>query len=161
MSTPIQPIEFDLLPQEVPVTLGKDKYILREAMGDAAVQYTNACIGSQRMDEEGNKRIVGIADAEPLLVSLCLFRLDTQGNVEKDRAGRDKHVELSLVRSWPAKVQRKLYETAKEISCLVDPGDTVESLEKFISQAQKKLAVLKNGDEQLKNSQSSTTDGSS
>jgi hypothetical protein len=50
--------------------------------------------------------VVGLANVEPLLVSLCLFREN------------GAPVLLATVRSWPARVVKSLFEKAKEISDL-------------------------------------------
>ena len=66
----------DLAPVTVPVTLGKRKYLLREASEDAACKYRNASLaGAEISNVSGQvtvRRVGSMADVEPLLVSLCL-----------------------------------------------------------------------------------------
>lgn len=96
----------DVAPLTVPVTIGKDEYVLKEASGDAACRWRNAQLRAARMVEGKITGVGDIADTEPLLVSLCLFT----------REG--KPVPLATVRAWPNRVQKALFERAKAISHL-------------------------------------------
>lgn len=109
---------FDVENLRVPVTIrfkdtGKtEKYYLTDASGGAAVQFKNAQMSGVVMDmnvEDGSKpRVSGvknIADLEPLLVSLCLFH-------EKD----DSPVPLNVVKSFPYRIIRALYDKAYKMS---------------------------------------------
>ena len=90
---------------ELPVIVGDKSYTLREANGGAACQYRNALIECTKLGPGGvPTQLKGIASVEPLLVSLCLF--DEKG----------KRVPTSTIEKWPARVQKALFEKAKEIS---------------------------------------------
>ena len=113
-------LDFSITWREVPVTitLGGEvkKYVLREASADAGTQWRNALMACSEIgeDEQGKpraKKMVGLANIEPLLVSLCLF--DSEG----------KQVTETLVRSWPARIVAALYKKAAEISELIG-GET-------------------------------------
>lgn len=109
-------LEFDLsAPIVIPVKL-KDKdgelkdYELREANGDVACRWRNAILQRTTLGPDGKPSSLGaIADTEPILVSLCLFE-----------AGTNRNVPVGTIRQWPSKVQKALFEKAKEISELDD-----------------------------------------
>lgn len=115
----------DLSPIEVPVSIDGRSYILREATGDAACRYRNALLACTQLGPEGKPSSVkGMADAEPLLVSLCLF----------DDAG--KPVSGPTIRKWPARVLKALFDKATEISQLgeeEDDNDDKEAAKKSLS----------------------------
>ncbi len=136
----------DITPIVVSVTINQERYELREATGDVACRYRNALLKCTQLGPEGKpQKIEGMADIEPFLVSMCLFK-------ENGAA-----VNAAVVRAWPSHVLKKLFETAKEISKL-DEDETVESLEKQKAAIEKQLAKLREGNDP--NSPSGTTDGS-
>jgi len=135
----------DLTPQTEPVKLSGKDYYLREASGDAATKFANARLNCIKLGPDGKPQTVrGIADVEPLLVSLCLF----------DESG--KNVPEATVRSWPARVQKALFERAKEMSRL-DDLETEAAI-------QSQIATLNNRLEEIRESKNvgseSTEDGS-
>lgn len=132
------PIDFGTLEEiEIPVKIkGKDgkvrEYILREASGEAVVQYRNAMFQRTTLGPEGKPtKLQGFGDVEPLLVSLCLF--ETTAN------GTERNVPVTVVKAFPGRVQKKLYETALDISDLREE-DTIAELEKRLLEAKKKQA---------------------
>ena len=101
----------DLTPIEIPVSVAGKSFILREADGDTATKYSNTLTSSFTLGLDGKPSKIGnIADIEPLLVSLCLFPVDNNGNVSP------QHVKESVVRKWPARILKEIYAKAKEIS---------------------------------------------
>lgn len=135
----------NLAPIEIPVTIaGEEPMVLREATAGAARDWRAAIIRSQKVDGRGFD--ASITETELLLVSLCLFykAADAQGNARR--------VPVATVRNWQNRITKSLFETAKEISGLIEE-DTEESLEKDIATAQEKLAKLK--EEREKNGQRS------
>jgi hypothetical protein len=121
---------------EVPVTLGGKKYILREASGAVANQYGNAQTASMVLNEDGKpQKIVGIMDANSLLVSLCLFECGPEGTPFPSP------VSQQFVKGLPAKVQKALTAKVGEISEMGD--DTEESLKKEMAILERKLASLR------------------
>ncbi len=96
------------------VTIAGEKYILAEATGDAAVKYRNQAIAGAKMVDGKVTGFRNVADVEPLLVSLCLWKLTDDGRLSA--------VTEKTVRSWPSHYQKDLFERAKSISNL-DDGD--------------------------------------
>lgn len=150
----------DLAPKEIRLSIGGKKHLLREASGDAACKYRNAIIGSTRLGPDGKPTSIhGLADAEPMLVSLCLFELYEHQGQEKERP-----VLLSTIRGWPARVLKPLVEKVKEISPGLEdrPDESEDALQKRLEETQQKLADLQKngGGDPSKNSLSATTVGS-
>lgn len=124
------PLEFDLTPTTVPVRISGADYVLKEASGAVATTWRNSVFRSTKVDANGRpSSYEGIAEAEPLLVSLCLH--DANG----------KLVPIQTVKSWPARIQKSLFEKAKEISGL-DEEETPEKLKEGMSKLQTKLDKL-------------------
>lgn len=110
--------DFDSLERrEFPVRYQGKNYVLREASEAASVRWRNEVINSRRYNAEG--RLVALhnpADAEPLLVSLCLFEvLNDEGNT--------RNVTVETLKTWPTRFVQKLFAKAKEISDLADNPD--------------------------------------
>jgi hypothetical protein len=133
--TTYQPIVFsteDLEPIVISVTVGDKEYTLREASGDAGIKWHNACTKCFKTSKEGGiASIEGLADTEALLVSLCLT----------DKVGRQ--VSINTIRGWPYKVQKHIFEAAKEISNLNEDEKTEEQLELKIANLKEKLDVIR------------------
>lgn len=113
----------DIDPIQLVVKIGEFKYILREASADAAVKYRNIAIGASRFEEGKIVSISGAADAEPLLVSCCLFLLkpDEKGTTVIMEDGKpvkysEYPVPVSTVRTWSNRIVGPLYKKVKEIS---------------------------------------------
>ncbi len=155
-------MNFDLTPITVPVTIGGKKYVLKEASGDAAVKYRNCLLKATKLGPEGKpSSIDGMADAEPLLVSLCLFQIATSVNKLGDAVTAELPVPIHVVRGWKNQVQKGLFARIKEISDL-DENETKEILEKRLAETQRKLDALNgktDGEEEgnAKNVPSATT----
>lgn len=106
----------DLTPIEVPVSLGGKKYLLREATEAAAATYRNASVAGATLGSEGGEtRITGlppdIGGLQSLLVSLCLWELNADGKPTRT-------VPRAVVKTWPARMVRPLFDKAQEISGL-------------------------------------------
>lgn len=119
---------------EIPVTYQKTEYVLVEASGEVATRYQNAIFRSSKLDDGKLVGMDGLADASLILVSGCLFPV-------KD-GKRGPNVSLATVKSWPNRLVKQLFETARDMSDLGD-NDTVESLEKQIAGLQKRLKTLR------------------
>jgi hypothetical protein len=160
----IHPIVFDdLAPIEVPVKLEGLHYVLREASGDAVVKYQNRIFKSTKIGGEGKPTTIeGFADADPYLLSMCLFEADENGLIKLDKHGRASSVQVQTILSWPNRVLARLVSTLKQISPDIEGKETEESLTKKISLFQEKLDNLRSGrtEQQAKNSETATTDGS-
>lgn len=147
----------DLAPIEIPVKVGGKAYLLREASGDAACKWRNALLKATRLGPEGKPvSIDGMADTEPLLISLCLF--ETADNGDGSRTAT-KPVSIATIRSWPARVQAKLFAKCKDISAL-DETETEEALRKRLEDTQRKLDALQNGSAEKNDAITAGTDGS-
>lgn len=123
--------EEDLAPQVHPVVLGRDKYELREATGEAACNYRNKQVACSVLGPDGKvQRIVGIADCDTYLVSMCLY--DDQG----------RRVSEKKIRDLPDKVLRNLIKAAKMISGLSEEEDKVEILVKKRDELSRRIEEL-------------------
>jgi hypothetical protein len=134
----------DITPIEEPWSIGGEEYILRETSGDAAVKYDNARLSRHEYQDGKLVRLRDYADLEPLLVSLCLFTKD------------DKPVPESTIRSWPARLQKKLHERARFISRM---NRTPEVIRGEIETLQKELVEVEAAEQAAKNLPSGTTAG--
>jgi len=127
---------------KIPVTLAGVQYFLQEASGDTAVKYRNAAVNCTKFKGGKPDSIANIGDIEPLLVSLCLT--DEKGT----------RVPEKTIRSWPARLQKELFTRIKEISDLGEDEDSIEELEKKLTEAKERKA-------ELGNESTNTEDGSS
>ena len=151
-------MEFDTTEIVIPVKV-KDKkgvvrdYILREASGDAACAWKNIVLSRVKMGEKGKpERLERIADAEPKLVSLCLFDVETGQNVPE-----------TIIRSWPYRIQKSLFQKCQEISDLDEEEATEDNLEALMNQRgelDRKIHDLQEGNTPAKNELEGTTVGS-
>lgn len=129
--------------REVPVKIGDKRFVLREASGDAACKWRNSILKATKLVDGKPASMDGLADGEPYLVSLCLFELNADGLELRP-------VPLHVVRSWPARVQKALFERVKSMSDLDDAEDA-GALEKTIADAQEKLSRIRSGEDKAKN----------
>lgn len=150
-------LNFDLKPVEVSVKIGEQRYVLREASEEASRQWNNAKLRAARMNADGKTTSIdGLADCEPLLVSLCLCLTDPKtGEIRLDRQLNPVTVTQATVLGWPARVVKSLYEKALAISNL-DGKDTPEALEAEIAKLTERLEKLR-GESLPKNLPSATT----
>ena len=149
MPTVSADFDFDSLEViEIPVKVGGEVYTLREASGDAAFKFRNAAMKCTKLGPDGKPASVeGIADIEPLLISLCLFD------------SKDKPVPVTKIRTWRNKVCKSLYEKILEISELGNDEDA-STLEKQLADIQAKLDKVRAADTDLGNVPSDTVTGS-
>lgn len=97
--------EFNLEPQTQSVTIGGRSYEMREMDSTLSARYKNAMIACGELGTDGKpRRFQGLADLEPLLVSLCLF--DDQG----------QPVALETILKWPGRVVQALHGIAKTLN---------------------------------------------
>lgn len=161
-------IDFDdLAPIEIPVKYLGKQYILKEPTGDVVARWRNTVLKCTKLTDGKPSQIDGLADSEPLLVSMCLF--ERQDSPRGGTGWVDKQVPVNVVRSWQGQVVKRLFDECKRIGQL-DEIDTIESLEKEIKAKQEKLAELREkeqaghhtppSEESLPNGQLATTDGS-
>lgn len=136
----------DLSLIEVDVTIKDEKYILREADEDTAVAYRNASVAGITLDDGKVTSLpMNIAGLQALLVSRCLFKLNTDGTPS------NRPVSRGIIIKWPARVVRDIFEKAKEISELGEEPDTPETLQSQIDDLQDKLDKANAEEEIAKN----------
>lgn len=134
----------DLEPVRLAFNIGKRKFILCEADGDAGAKYRSAAVSAAKMNDGKVIRVDGMGDIEPMLVSRCLFYADENGHLrvdDNDNPIKKYLVEEAVIRSWPDRVQKALFNKVKEISGL-DDTDTLEKVDKQIANLQKKREKL-------------------
>lgn len=163
----------DLVVRQETVPIMGRKYILREPDGEAATKYRNAQAKSYRMVDGKLSSIEGVADCEPILISACLYYADDKGNLRTTPDG-DPDVRYRVppqkVKTWPARVQNKLFDACIEMGGL-NEGDNEEAVEKQIQVLQDRLKAMREKKERarkdkegepegnLQDSPESTTDG--
>lgn len=145
----------DLIPHEEEFTIGERSFLLREADEAAVVKWRNVQIKSSRMDGTGKIVIGEVADANPYLVSLCLF----EKKVDKEGKPFLHPVPKEEIKKWPAKVVSKIFDRLMLISDL-KAEETEESLTKHIGELSEKLKAVRERKETLKNEQGAGTDTS-
>jgi hypothetical protein len=155
-----------LVPIEIYIPIMGKHYRLREASAGAAAQYKSQQMKAGKWSEDG--RIIGVdgsaAEVEPLLVSLCLYRVDgPEAAIATDDNGNPdpRHlVPIQQVKAWPNRIQQALYDKALEISDL-KPKASKEALLKQKLDAEKELLKLgSNGEDEVKNLSMTTGGGS-
>ena len=138
----------DLAPQHVEVYVGQKKYYLCEPSEDAVCKFRNA-VSRETKWQDGKLAYVGnMADTEPMLVSMCLYRATDDGSLPVDGNGRpdQKHLmALSAVRSWPARIVSALYKKARTLGNL-DEDDSPDGLQRQIEELQNRLDAVRNGE---------------
>lgn len=143
----------DLTPIEVPVKYDGKDYVLCEADEEAAAVFRNGSIRGAPVDDG---EVVGLptdlGSQQSLLVSRCLHHTDSSG--EKTTQLVDQRV----LRKWPSRVIKPIFEKAKEISELGEDDDTMENLLKERGRIDKRILKLK--ENAAKNEPNDTTDGS-
>lgn len=99
------PFDFSKLTLKTESVTGPDgrPYLLRGASAAAAVQFREANLRGQVMEDGKLVRLQGLVESEPLLVSLCLFSLDEAGKP-------DAPVPVQVIKGWPVEVMKTLYE---------------------------------------------------
>lgn len=132
--------DFDLTPKTKRVRIDSKWYELREASAGAVVQYRNLISTKTYRDENDQLRSEGMADAEPYLISMCLFGPEIQGNEPITWPA----VPVKTVKVWPNRIQRVLFDWIKENS-EVDPPPTEEFCVRMIDIFNKHLAKLRKG----------------
>ena len=137
--------DFDLTLIEIPVTVGGNKYVLREADEETASMFNNARLkGIPVKDSEAVGLPEDLGGLQSLLVTRCLFPIDSSGEPLPSCVRRD------TVKKWPARVVKPLYIKAKKISELDDKED-LESLKKQRDDVAEKIKELEEVEEETKN----------
>lgn len=144
-SKQLEAMDFDdLKPIEVSVKVKGKRYVLRQASAEAKAQFDNAKLRATKLEDGKLVSLAGMADVEPLLVSLCLFNADTDGRLPLTADGDPdltKLVPLKTVKLWDARIVADLFDRSKAISGLVDK-ETIESVTKQIDDLMKRRQKL-------------------
>jgi hypothetical protein len=149
--TDIKEMNFDdIAPIQIPVTIGGNKYLLKEANGDIVCRHRNNVINCSKLEDGKLTAIQGLPDTEFSLVQMCL------STVTDDPATNGKPVLMSVVRSWKNKVVKELFNKIKEISEM-DEDDSLKTLIKQRDELNKKIDAIKR--DSAKNDLSDTTVG--
>jgi polyhydroxyalkanoate synthesis regulator phasin len=125
----------DPAPQEVKVTYQQKTYYLREPSEAIAVEYQNMATRATTITD-GEMKLGNLNDAEPYLVSKCLWEKINEQDKEIER-----NVPLGLLRLWPSRVVRPLFDKAKEMGRL-GQNESEDGLKKEITRLQKKLKKM-------------------
>ncbi len=125
----------DLEPKSKPVRYKSKSYVLREAGNSAVVAYRNATAKSTKMVDGKLSGFDGLAEAEPLLVSKCLFEA-------KD--GQDHPVSIEFVKSMPNRFVKPMFDWLEEHSD-INGALTAEDLKRQITSLQKRLEEIESG----------------
>lgn len=131
---------------EVPVSFKGKKYLLLEASGEASRRFQNKSISGARLEDGKVSGLSNTADAQFVLLAACII-------AEEGR----KPVDESVIKLWPHRMTKRLFERCKEISEL-DEDDSIEALLKQRLELDKRIAKIK--EDAAKNVPESTTDGS-
>lgn len=111
----------DLSPRQLEFAHQGVDYVLQEASADAAIKWQNAKMSCYKYSPETGNRVgvERLADTEAMLVAACL-------TTKAD----GKPVAISTVRSWPNRLQSKLFKETLRIS---DLWEKPSVLEQFVS----------------------------
>lgn len=139
----------NIIPIEVPVKVGLDSYILLEANGEAVVKWRNMLLKGTKIGTNGRpSSIETVAEAEPYLVSLCLYYADkSTGSVPLNKDGDPDPkflVPIQRIKKWPNRIQTDLFKRIKEISHL-DEEESVDKLKEERDTISKRIDELENG----------------
>lgn len=122
-----------------PVEIDGTQFLLKEASGAAVAQFRNHTISKARMrDGEVVGIDGGVADAESLLVSLCLYQLQDGKEVAA--------VPLASVRAWPSRITSALFKRIKEVSGMDEDAATPEKLKAEMEKLKRQLERLEGDD---------------
>lgn len=155
------------------------EYELREASGAAGKKYKNARTKGLHFAAGELSQLEGAGELEPLLVSLCLFDVTQGGAGGVSNAARPL-TQPFVEKTFKARMIKKLYDKAYEISDLAEGNPTQDALKLAFARAdspikyedlktfvdeklvQKEYKVLRTlfKEDPSKNSQMSTTTGS-
>lgn len=133
--------EFDLDQIRLVITLKQKgepkKYALYEASGDAATKFRNDLIKDATFVDGKLSKVGKAANAEPLLVSLCLFEIIQNNNGDEV----ERPVPEAVVKKWPARVQKALFDRIKEISDLDEQSPEKQTLEEALQHASSPVSL--------------------
>lgn len=127
-----------------PFAIGSDQYVLREASEDAHIAYRDVSMRAMSLSGDSSSqkaRIEGGAEADAVLVSKCLFKLDP--TVLLNDKPTERPVTVQFVRTLPRRIVSKLYNKVRELSGMDEDEETEQFLTARIESDRKKLAALR------------------
>lgn len=142
-------------PIEIPITVGKAKYFLCEALGDVAAKYENRKVSNMKLDNGKPVSVANTGDLAPFLLGMCMFYPSEDGT----KADRSKPVNPLIIRAFKSKTVRTLFDKARKISD-IDQPTTADDIKKQIKDLTSQLKELEESGTPAKNEQGETTDGS-
>lgn len=127
-------------PKEELIPIGETTYILREASSGASSEHKDATFKAVRVNNQTNtSTFAGIADADLILLSRCLFEDKTPADKPDRRMLMP--VPLPTIRAWPNRITEPLVKYLKQISGM-ETAETKESLTKQRDDLNTKLAQM-------------------
>lgn len=135
--TTLEPVEDEVKINEI--LQGKkvtSTLLLREASEGAIIKWRNQLVGSSKLNEDGKAVHVdasGVAGANSLLVSLCLFEPGVKDPIQVER-----------VRKWSPTIIKALYERVKAITPDLGLADKKKNDEELTKDATELEEAAKN-----------------
>jgi hypothetical protein len=118
--------DFDLTPRIQEITIGENRYVLKEADESSATQYRDAMLRCTKLGADGKPtQVDGLAATEPLLVSLCLMKTGNDGHLIP--AG------LQFVNGLPSRIVKKMYMWIRDSSDLAEETNERSLLSEALS----------------------------
>lgn len=133
----LEPMNFDAPKiDEVPITIGENKYVLRKGTADIAKRYRAAVLYRASDKSDGKKE--SLADLPLLLLSMTLhgFVKDKEGNVTDQVGGT---LPIDAMKNWPNDLVKKLYDRSLRLSDLTDEFRTLEELKEMRDDLDKRI----------------------
>ncbi len=141
----------DLAPVMVPIRAGGlVKWFLREPSDETILKYQGWSLKSaQIVDGKVNRHnLDGLVEAETHLVAACLCEAEEAGGRPKVVNGNVVPVPVNVVKGWPGRVKRELYQRLVKIAPHINPTPTTrDGIEKQIKRLQDELKKLDDGKE--------------
>lgn len=115
----LEPLHFELVLAERPVTIGNEQFVLMELDGLGRDTYLNDVGHRVRLDKEG--KAAGVKNFKGMQAALLTMAL------RKEVGGKRQVVSINEIQTWPAKVISSLFDAAKELSNLgKEKGEPLE-----------------------------------
>lgn len=136
-----EPTNFSTEPIKWYFAIDGISYVVKEASEDAYTSYRNATMQHLKVIEskEGNQgSFTGGAEADTILVTKCLFKVEKNGEAE-----REVPVPIHFVKGLKRSITSRLYQWIRKNSGMDEEQETVEFLTKRIQDDTKKLERLK------------------
>lgn len=123
----------DLSPQAFEFSWKGREYVLREPSEAAVLLFRQAQLkGGSMVEGKTTVSIERIYESQSILVASCTF--------EKLKDGAESQAKAEVVKSFPARVVKDLFQRAKKMGEL-DEDDTEEGIAKQIEALEKRLAA--------------------